>query len=894
MRDSLFPTPQPQPGEPVSTSQHNLPAPLTPLIGRDQEIATAAGLLARPDLRLLTFTGPGGVGKTRLALAVAARLFASFPDGVFVVSLAPISDPDLVSRAIADTLELPHATASSPLALLQAYLRKKRLLLVLDNFEQVLPAAPRLTDLLVSCPHLTILVTSRASLHVRGEHEFPVPPLALADLTRLPALDAASRSPAVALFVARAQAAQPTFSLNAENAQTVSQICARLDGLPLAIELAAARLKLLPTSALLVRLEQRLPFLTGGGQDAPARHQTLRQTLAWSHDLLSPEEQDLFRLLSVFVGGCTLQALEAVCKTLGNQTINVLEGIASLLDKSLAYRATQQPEGEPRFALLETVREYGLERLADAGETEATRHAHALYYLHLAEQAEPHLRSAEQGRWITCLEEERENLRAALSFLQERASLEGQTAEGRQYAEQYLRLCVALGWFWYTRGYLREGWSFLERTLAIKQGVDALLQARVQSLAGQLLWDMNDLERAEQVLGESLALYRERFDTAGMASDHQVLGAIKRVRGQYALAHVQLEEAAALFQEVGDTWGRGRCLTELARLATTRGGYTQARVLLEEALSLYQALGDHFRIGHVLHLLARVHFVSQGDLAKAATLAEQGLALNRAGGSKLFIASSLWLLAEICLAQGEQNRAHELAEESVAIFKEIGSGGDSAVARQSLARIEAAQGNYATAAVLYQESLELLRRRGDQESIAVCLEGLAAVAAAQKPGMEPPVGLLPEGQGMRWAAQLWGAAEALREQIGAPLPPVYRVNYEQAVTAARLALGEQVFAIAWAEGRSLSHEQALAAQGQPLQIKSTPPARAPSAYPAGLTAREVEVLRLVAQGLTDAQIAERLIISPRTVNNHLTSIYSKLAVSSRAAATRYALEQHLG
>jgi len=334
-------------------------------------------------------------------------------------------------------------------------------------------------------------------------------------------------------------------------------------------------------------------------------------------------------------------------------------------------------------------------------------------------------------------------------------------------------------------------------------------------------------------------------------------------------------------------------VTELARLATTRGEYTLACALLEEALSLYQALGDLFRIGHVLHLLSRVYFVSQGGLGRAAAQAEQGLALNRAVGSKLFIASLLWLLAEIYLVQREQNQARELAEESVAIFREVGSGGDSAAARLSLARIVASQGDRAAAATLYQESLALLHQRGDQESIAACLERLGAVVAAPGPGVAPPVGILPEGRGTRWAAQLWGAAEALREQIGASLPPVYRSDHEQAVTAARSASGEKGFAAAWAEGRSMTPEQALAAQGQALQPKPAPPARSATAYPGGLTAREVEVLPLVAEGLTDAQIAERLIIRPRTVNNHLTSIYSKLAISSRAAATRYTLERQL-
>jgi predicted ATPase len=313
------------------------------------------------------------------------------------------------------------------------------MLLLLDNFEQVLAAAPHLTDLLTSCPHLTILVTSRATLHIQGEHEFPVPPLTFPNLNQLLPLEALSGYDAVALFVSRAQATKPTFHLTATNAHVVAEICARLDGLPLAIELAAARAKMLSPQMLLARLERRLQVLTQGSVDLPERQQTLRNTLAWSYDLLSPQEQRLFRQLTAFIGGFTLEAVEAVSKTLGDEPMHVLEGVASLLDKNLVQQTVQEREEELCFVLLETIREYGLERLAEAGETEATREAHAAYYLALAEEAEPHLKGAEQNRWLARLEQERANLRTALSWLLERARMEGQAQEGRGQAERALR-----------------------------------------------------------------------------------------------------------------------------------------------------------------------------------------------------------------------------------------------------------------------------------------------------------------------------------------------------------------------------------------------------------------------------------------------------------------------
>jgi predicted ATPase/class 3 adenylate cyclase/DNA-binding CsgD family transcriptional regulator len=847
---------------------HNLPVQPTPLIGREREVAAVQQLLLRADVRLLTLTGPGGSGKTRLALQVAAELSDHFPDGIYFLNLAPISDAELVVPTIAQTLGVKESSTRSMVEQLQAFLQEKLLLLVLDNFEQVVSAACILSDLLARCSRLKLLVTSRALLHLSAEHEFAVPPLSLPDLNHLPDLVTLSQYEAVALFIARAQALKPDFQVSNASAPAVAEICTRLDGLPLAIELAATRIKLLPPPALLARLGQRLAVLTSGGRDAPARQQTLRKTIDWSYQLLDADEQRLFRRLSVFVGGCTLQAIEALCAALDTQTpaVSVLDGAASLIDKSL-LRQIEQEAAEPHFVMLETIREYGREALEASGEADVTHQAHAAYYLALAEAAEQAWNGPQQAVWFGRLEQAHDNLRAAMNWLLERGE-----------AEMALRLETALWWFWYTQEHLHEGWNELSRALERSEGVAAPLRARALWAAGSLAGSLGHVERGEALCQESLALFREIGDTQGMGDATFHLAHIAFARWDLAAARKRFEESLVFLRETGDKTLTAWALGALALVLLYQGEYAMVHPLAEQAREICREVGDTTGVAMALMTLARAAFW-QGELVRAQTLAEESLARASETGSTSAEALALALHGEITLAQGETTTARLLIEQSHILWQKVGNQGMLASTRSLLAKVLAVEGDHRASRTMYEESL--LRGLGLVD-IAPTVEGLAVVVAQQ-------------GE-TSWAVRLLAAAAALRDSLGAPLPPVYRADYERCVAAARAQVGEQAIAVAWAEGKSMTWEQALEARGPvtiPSKIPPTLLAKSPLTAPSGLTRREVEVLRLLSQGLTDAQIAEQLVISPRTVNTHLKAIYGKIQVSSRSAATRYALEQHL-
>jgi len=885
MQHSIIPFSPLSGGLPGQASLSLLPLPLTPLLGRERELVQLTALLRRPEVHLLTLTGPGGVGKTRLSLAIAQAFLPDFAGEVCFVPLAAISNPDSVLPAIAQALGLREIAHRSVLEEMQKAIGEQFLLLLLDNFEQVLSAAPQLSELLAACPNLHLLVSSRAPLRLHGEHEFAVSPLALPDLKHPLSRDDLAHYAACKLFVQRAQAIKSEFQFTEANARTIAEICIRLDGLPLAIELAAVRIRLFSPQALLSRLSHRLDVLTGGARNMPARQQTLRATIAWSYQLLAPAEQQLFRSLAVFAGGCTLQAIEAITKPPGAGANTSLDGVSTLLENNLV-RQQEQPDGEPRLLLLETIREFALECLADTGELQAAQVAHAAYYLALAEEAEPQLRGPEQALWMARLGLDQENLRAALGFFLEQAHAQASTQAGEMQAEQALRLCAALSWFWNIYGYWREDLGYRVQALAGRPGVEAALRARILDAAATLSWEMGDRERAQVLNEEGLALAKEMGDLLGAANHLLELGAIARIRSQFMLAHARLEEAAAGFQELGELWRQGQCSTERARTATEQGQYEQARELLEESLLLYQQLSDHQRIGWVYYLQARLLFLSKQNQAHAQELAEQSLMHFQALGDTPWKGLALGLLGLIHLEQGELEAARASLEDSLVVIKQAGEEAEAMEQCYGLARLSALQGHVDLARRQYLDSLtRLFEYNIYKETVASGLEGLAALEAAQG--------------ALRHAAHLWGAAQVLREAIGAPIYPVYRSSYEQAIAQTRATLGEQPFRTAWAEGRSMTPDQVLAAQdsetipaGRPSVPQ--PPAPIPSlTYPAGLTAREVEVLRLLAQGWTDAQIAEHLMISPRTVNRHTTSLYSKLNVFSRAAATRYAHEHDL-
>jgi predicted ATPase/class 3 adenylate cyclase len=779
----------------LDTRPNNLPIQPTPFIGREKEVAAVTQLLRQPDIRLVTLSGPGGVGKTRLALQVAAELCDDFTEGVFVVALAPVNAPEQVVSAIAQTLGIGESSDLPLFSLLEAALKEKQLLLLLDNFEQVVDAAVMLAKLLAACPRLKVVVTSRMGLHVRAEHEFVVPPLSVPSLKQLPDLKALSHYEAVALFIERAQAMKPDFSVTNANAPAVAAICANLDGLPLAIELAAARVKHFSPHTLLARLEQGLSVLSGGPRDLPARQQTLHGAIAWSYDLLSPEEQKLFRHLAVFVDGWSLEAAEVICMARGGLAEDMLEGMASLVDKSL-LRQEEQAAGETRFWMLQTLREFGLEQLAKSGELEATRQAHAEYNLRLAEEVEPSLQANEQGRSMARLEQEHENLRAALFWLLEQARVGRE--QSKQRAEQALRLCTALSWFWSIRGHSREGQNFLEQALVLRESVTTPVWARALYTAAHLAFILDDTERTEKLGSESLHLFRELGDKTGIADALLFLGLSSWGRGKYTLARSQFEEAASLYQEMDASWKRGRCLTQLARISTVQGEYNQAQKLLEESLALYRARGDKERVGWVLYLLARLLFLSKRDTAAASSLTEQSLTLLQEIDNPWERAYPLVLLGQLMLQRDDQIQARALFEESRSSFKEAGDQAGMAEALDGLASVAAMQGDFVAACDLYQESFLILQRIQYKELISPCLEGLAAVAAEQ-------------GE-LVWAPHLWGAAEALREAIGTPIPPVYRLAHERAVAKAHAQFGNEIFARAWAEGRTMTPEQAVTRQ----------------------------------------------------------------------------------
>lgn len=645
--------------------RHDLPTPRTSLIGREREVANAADLLLREDVRLLSLTGTGGAGKTRLAIAVAEAVAHRFTAGVHFVALASILDSGLVSSAIAESLGIQRLSKRSVPQLIADQLRDSGpFLLVLDNFEQVLPAAKLLAETLEACPSLKILVTTRACLHIYGEQDFPVTPL--------------TQNSAIELFVQRASAVWPGFDITAENAPAIREICSRLDGLPLAIELAAARTKVLSPPEMLARLRSRLQLLTQGALDLPERQQALRKTIDWSHDLLNDSEQKLLRRLSVFVGGCTLEAAEAVCNTGFDLGMELFEGLSSLVDKNLIQRV-DPPGNETRFSMLETIREYALERLAGAADDSSTRQAHAAYCLVLAEEGNPEMNSADRASWLARCDLEIDNFRCALDWLFE-------TRE----QEWALRLCIALFRFWDMREHLAEGRARLEAALHLAGESQAKERCRVLHFLGAVATTQGDFSAAKQFLEEGLRLYERLDDQWGIAASYNALAITARDRGDYAAAETNFERSLVCWRRLLNESAIARCLHNLANVLKARGDYLRARRALREATQTFNKLGDRSGAAWSIN--------QQGDVARE---------------------------------QGDLSGARQLYQQALSTFRETGNRWGVGRSLSDLGCINCEQGNYSAANAAYHEAMEIFLDLGHRRGIARALEGYACLALAR-------------------------------------------------------------------------------------------------------------------------------------------------------------------
>jgi predicted ATPase/DNA-binding SARP family transcriptional activator/DNA-binding CsgD family transcriptional regulator len=764
------------PEGPPDTNKHNLPAPRDSFVGRAQEMVEVKRALAMT--RLLSLTGVGGSGKTRLALEVARVLVGAYPDGVWLVGLAGLTEGALIPQAVATALGVPEQPGRPLTETLVDGLRSKEMLLVLDNCEHLIDAAARLLDeLLDSCPRLKVLATSREPLGVAGEVRWPIPALSVPDAQHSSTVGELEGYESARLFVERASDRRPGFALTPDNAEGIAQICRRLDGIPLAMELAAARVGMLSVEQICQRLNESLKLLVGGGRTAVPRQLTLRGTLDWSYELLSKPEQKLFGRLSVFAGGFTLEAAQAVWTGEGLEDEDILELLSRLVEKSLVMVTGE--EGILRYRMLEPVRQYGQERLEECGEADAVRRRHAEFFLALAKEAEPELTGAHQQAWAERLETEHDNLRAALSWSLEK---EPETA---------LRLAGTLAHFWEIRSRFMEGSRWLEAALRQSGRTEAATRALVLTEAGTFAWHRGDYERSGMLQREALVLYRQQGDEGGVAFSLMCLGNQQCEQGDDDGAVPFLEEALVLSRRIGDKRTVAYTLWNLAEVARHRGDYEQAKTLALESQALSRQMADKWQLARITGWLGVVTVYSSDGHDAAEGFLKESLALNR----------------------------------------EIGS----------------------------------------LEYVAYCLEGFAGLAGAR-------------AQGAR-AARLWGAAEALRETISDPLAPADRPEYDRSMAAARAGLDEGSWEAAFAEGKSMQHEEAVeyavSKENSTTSFSTTPSQSSAGEQPSPLTRREREVAALVAQRLTNRQIASEIVVSERTVDHHVASILKKLGLRSR-------------
>jgi predicted ATPase/class 3 adenylate cyclase len=740
---------------------NNLPAQPTALIGREDELAALREMLATPDARLITLTGPGGTGKTRLALQAAAESLDAFPDGVWFVPLASISDPALVPEAIATALGVRQAPGEQVLSRLTEHLRSRQTLLVLDNLEQVLDAAPMIGQLIDEAPRIVILATSREPLRLRAERELPIPPLPLPSLTPRLSPEQALASPAVRLFVERAQAVKPGFALELSNLADVVAISRRLDGLPLAIELAAARVRILTPSTLLARLDQRMAILTGGARDLPARQQTLRATIAWSYDLLDPTERALFARLGVFAGGCSLETAEAICGAAGGLEIGLFDGIASLVQKSL-LRQEEGPGGEARFTMFQTIQEFARERLNELPEAPALRQAHADAFLALAEVADGD-DSADEVELLNRLEADHANLRQAISFYEQ---------QGDAGLGQRVRLAVHLAYFWWLRGHFSEGRGILERALATPGDIPSADRAAALSGAAFLAEAQGDLERAQALHEEGLSLYEKLGDLKGVAGALGGLGTIARQRGDLDTARSRHQDALEAWRRAGDAAGAAGALLDLGLTRQLEGDYAGAEPELLEGLDLFRQAGD---LSGEAHALNRLGFLAMamGNLPTAIERFSESLGLWRALGNQQMIAADLHNLGEARHLSGSLDEAEGLYREALDLFDALGDAGGRGFALCQLGLLALDRGNPLEARELLLESLKLRWNAGLRGLACDTLEALAE--ATWRLG------------DLDRAAMILRASSQLREETGVARQPVYEARYQRVVQAVSAA-----------------------------------------------------------------------------------------------------------
>jgi predicted ATPase/transcriptional regulator with XRE-family HTH domain len=798
---AVFSAPSPFPPPASPRPFNNLPAQLTGLLGREREVAAAVRLLRQPGVRLLTLTGPPGAGKTRLSIEIAEMLAEDFADGVCFTALAPVTDPTLVASAIAQTLGVSESVGVNLMTALQRFVARRSLLLVMDNFEQVIDAAAIVKELLTVAPKLKVIVSSREVLHLYGEREFPVPPLALPDLNRLPPVEALALYPSVALFVERASAVQPTFELTAANAAPIARICAWLDGLPLAIEMAAVQVRWLTPERVLQQITRQLAGLTGGPRNLSPRQQTMRGAIEWSYNLLEPAERQLFTSLAVFSGGFTLDAAQDVIDGMadrnpaerveaarrpehGEESLSPFEVEATLfalVEKSLLL-CDADARGVHRFSQLEVIRSYASEKLAEHPASSTFHRRHAEYYCRLAEEAANWLNGADQTDWLGRLDAERSNMRASLEWLL------------RCDPSAALRMGVVLSRdYWTLRGQYSEGRTWLTRCMEAASSPEQQNSPQMSwalALDGRLAASLGDSDAGRQQSLLSLERFRAAGDNHGCAIALRTLARIAVTHSDYELATSYYQQALPLCLAAGDRHEAGQVLNGLGFIAKNRGEYGRAIEWYEKALGHFQALGNRAGQAHTLTLISTAHYW-QGDFARAAQLGQHCVAMRRELGATPGIAFALDLWGMALARSGDFGAGRTALAEALEIFQQMGDRAGVALALNDLGQIEHLQGDFAQAVSIHQQAFQYASGIGEKYRMAFCLEG-AALALAELAATDKENG--------RRAVQLLAAAAAIREEIGSPVPPSEQPLHRAGLTRLQTVLPDQEYVLCWSVG----------------------------------------------------------------------------------------------